>query len=65
MKCEICKKHGYDKLKIKPEEFKVTKKIKARTLEEALSFSPENEWVEVEFTEPVKVKSVLKKAVKH
>lgn len=41
---------------------KEIKKYKVRSLEEL----PETEeWVEVEFTEPVKVKSVMKKAVKH
>ncbi|MDI6655105.1 MAG: hypothetical protein QME59_04390 [Candidatus Hydrothermarchaeota archaeon] len=41
---------------------KEIKKVRVKSLEE---LSETEEWVEVEFTEPVKVKSVLKKAVKH
>lgn len=41
---------------------KEVKKVRVKSLEEL----PEtDEWVEVEFTEPVKVRSVVKKAVKH
>ena len=40
------------------------KKIKAKNLKEAFELGPEDEWVEVEFTEPVEVKSVYKKKAK-
>lgn len=41
------------------------KKVKVKDIEELFKLPDSDEWAEVEFTEPVKVKSVLKKAVKH
>ncbi len=40
------------------------KKVKVKNIEELFEGPETEEWTEVEFTEPVKVKSVLKKAAK-
>jgi hypothetical protein len=40
------------------------KKVKVKDLEELFKLPDDDEWAEVEFTEPVKVKSVIKKALK-
>lgn len=37
------------------------KKVKVKNIEELFEGPDDEEWTEVEFTEPVKVKSVLKK----
>ncbi|MDI6655152.1 MAG: hypothetical protein QME59_04625 [Candidatus Hydrothermarchaeota archaeon] len=41
------------------------KKVKVKDFEELFKSPDSEEWAEVEFTEPVKVRSVVKKAVKH
>ncbi len=40
------------------------KKIKVKSLEELFEGPDDEEWTEVEFTEPLKVKSIIKKLVK-
>lgn len=41
------------------------KKVKVKDLDELFKLPDSDEWAEVEFTKPVKVRSVIKKSVKH